>query len=294
MVAGRTEPLAFLWLEITGRCQLRCEHCYAESGPEGTHGTMTAEDWRRVLDEAAVLGVRDVQLIGGEPTLHPELPRLVRHALALGLGVEVYSNLARTIPEELWGVFAFPGVRLATSYYATDAPVHDAITTRRGSHRRTRANIDEARRRGIPLRAGVVAVDENQDVSATVAHLEALGIVDIGVDQLRQVGRGMRDARPEVEQLCGRCADGSLAVSPTGEVWPCVFARWLALGNVREIGLAAINDAAQEVRAGLRRSFSIRADDCAPKDCRPKMPPCTPYFDCKPKQEPNGCRPRSS
>jgi hypothetical protein len=32
--------LSFLWLEITGRCQLACRHCYAESGPRGTHGSM--------------------------------------------------------------------------------------------------------------------------------------------------------------------------------------------------------------------------------------------------------------
>src|SRR4029077_7398440 len=25
--------LSFLWLEVTGKCQLACEHCYAESGP---------------------------------------------------------------------------------------------------------------------------------------------------------------------------------------------------------------------------------------------------------------------
>ena len=57
--------LRFVWLEITGRCQLQCKHCYAGSGPAGTHGRMTTGDWRRVIDEAAELGVRWVQFIGG-------------------------------------------------------------------------------------------------------------------------------------------------------------------------------------------------------------------------------------
>lgn len=35
---AETAPLRFLWLEITGRCQLACAHCYADSGPTGTHG----------------------------------------------------------------------------------------------------------------------------------------------------------------------------------------------------------------------------------------------------------------
>ncbi|MBA2309466.1 MAG: hypothetical protein H0W01_09270 [Pseudonocardiales bacterium] len=36
---ARTQ-LRFLWLEITGKCQLACEHCYADSsGPTRTHGS---------------------------------------------------------------------------------------------------------------------------------------------------------------------------------------------------------------------------------------------------------------
>src|SRR5947209_19312656 len=93
--------LRFVWLEITGSCQLACVHCYAESGPTGTHGTMTGGDWRRVIDQAAALGVRLVQFIGGEPTMHPELPRLVDHALQLQVEVEVFSNLVHVTPR-LW------------------------------------------------------------------------------------------------------------------------------------------------------------------------------------------------
>ncbi|GAA0503808.1 hypothetical protein GCM10011581_25960 [Saccharopolyspora subtropica] len=48
--------ISFVWLEITGRCQLECGHCYAESGPAGDHGRMRVEDWRRVIDQAAEIG----------------------------------------------------------------------------------------------------------------------------------------------------------------------------------------------------------------------------------------------
>ena len=65
---ARQTNLNFVWLEITGKCQLECLHCYAESGPGGTHGAMTAANWRRVIDECADLGVEMVQFIGGEPT----------------------------------------------------------------------------------------------------------------------------------------------------------------------------------------------------------------------------------
>lgn len=110
-------------------------HCYNESGPEGTHGTMTREDWVSVLDQAAICGVRDVQFIGGEPTMHPDAAELVGYALTVGLKVEIFSNLVR-VSARWWELFQCEGVSLATSYYSDRAEEHNAITGRR-SHRRT-------------------------------------------------------------------------------------------------------------------------------------------------------------
>jgi radical SAM protein with 4Fe4S-binding SPASM domain len=276
MAVATAEQLRFLWLEITGRCQLRCRHCYSESGPDKGHGCMTTDDWRRVLDEAAELDVSDVQFIGGEPTLHPDLAELVQHALGRALAVEVYSNLVR-VTDTLWDVFQRPGVRLATSYYSPDAAQHDAITDRR-SHDRTLSNACEALRRGIPLRVGVVDVDDGQDVAGAVAQLESLGVTSVRVDRLRQVGRGVRDQAPSIEQLCGKCADGTLVVTPGGDVLPCVFARWLVLGNVRDTGLREIYESAALTRRELRSRFVLQADDCDP-DCDPRCLPCPPNKD---------------
>jgi MoaA/NifB/PqqE/SkfB family radical SAM enzyme len=74
---GAPTRLRFLSLEITGRCQLTCpSHCYAQAGPTRDHGSMTGDDWHRVLDEAVVLGTTTVEFIGGEPTRHPDFTRL--------------------------------------------------------------------------------------------------------------------------------------------------------------------------------------------------------------------------
>lgn len=101
MTTVESPPVTFLWLELTGKCQLECVHCYAESSPTGTHGTMTAADWRRVIAEAASMGVRTVQFIGGEPTLHPSLAELIDYALLRDLGVEVFTDLVH-VTETLW------------------------------------------------------------------------------------------------------------------------------------------------------------------------------------------------
>jgi MoaA/NifB/PqqE/SkfB family radical SAM enzyme len=282
----------FLWLEITGKCQLQCTHCYAESGPTGTHGTMTAPDWLSVIDQAVGLGVTMIQLIGGEPTLHPQFAALLTHAIRKGMAVEVYTNLVR-VRDSWWDLFACPNVSLATSYYSPVPGGHDAITRRPGSHARTRANIAEAIRRGIPLRAGIIAAGDGKAAAQARDDLAALGVTRIGTDHVRQVGRGTRpDGSGGAAELCGNCGQGVAAISATGEVWPCVFARWMPAGNVLHAPLADIlagTAMAQAVaRIPARQRTPAGPVMCDPRACKPSRP-CNP--DSNDGCSPSACRP---
>lgn len=81
-------PLAAL-LELTHRCPLQCPYCSNPIELERAKGELSTDEWRRVLDEAAELGVLQVHFSGGEPTVRRDLPELVAHARRIGL----YSNL---------------------------------------------------------------------------------------------------------------------------------------------------------------------------------------------------------
>lgn len=286
----RETNLNFVWLEITGKCQLECIHCYAESGPSGTHGVMERTDWLGVIDQCADLGVQMVQFIGGEPTLHPDLPVLVEYALEQGLEVEVFSNLVH-VSARMWDTFSRPGVRLACSWYSADPKQHLLITMR-NTHARTKANITKALAHGVPLRAGIIGMIDDQNFQAATAELEALGVADIDVDHLRQVGRGIRDRDATVAELCGNCGDGVLAIGPDGAVWPCVFTRWMPVGSVQDATLADIlsgpehSRATQELRAEFERRTEPHAWGCGP-DCQPNSK-CNPMF---PSCNPQACNP---
>ncbi|MEU5476683.1 radical SAM protein [Streptomyces mirabilis] len=265
-----TTPLipGALELEITRRCQLTCAaHCYAEAGPTQGHGTMTGDDWKRVISEAAALGVKKVQLIGGEPTLHPAFAELVEHALSLGLRVQVYSNLYRVRPEH-WDLFTRPGITLATSYYADTDEGHDTVTGRTGSHAATRANLIEAHQRGIRVQVGIVDVLDGQRVDQARAELEALGITDVHTDRVRGVGNAITGSGlPSTSALCGRCAHGIAAILSDGTVTPCVLGRFLPAGQVQDTALKHVFTSPQwqQVAASIPAG---RLDPCGP-DCGP-------------------------
>jgi MoaA/NifB/PqqE/SkfB family radical SAM enzyme len=266
-----------IWAEITGKCQLSCSHCYAGSGPGGTHGTMTPEDWQNLITQAAELGARHITFIGGEPTLHPDLPRLARHALALGLNAEIYSNLVH-VTAETWELLELPGVSLAASWYTDDRAQHAAITGR-DTWRQTRANFAEAARRGIPVRAGMVdGIIPGQRAANGERKLRALGVADIGRDHAREFGRGTLAAPG---QACGQCGQGRAAVLPDGTVTPCPMTRWITAGSVRDTRLGTIIESMASMTATLP---ARDAASCNPDDCRPDTycaPLCTPSA-CKP------------
>jgi len=198
----------------------------------------------------------------------------------------------------MWEVFSQPGVRLATSYYTDESDEHEGITRGRGSHARTRANIAEAVRRSVPLRAGVIDLAAGQRVEQATAELKALGVDgEVRVDHLREVGRGVRAVGPDPSQLCGGCGRGMVAVGTDGSVWPCVISRWLPVGNVRQEPLAEIlaGPAMRQTVSMLARHASRSADGACDPRCGPNcapacLPQCWPTGSgpCGPK---GGCMP---
>ncbi|AVH60897.1 radical SAM protein [Streptomyces dengpaensis] len=279
--------VTFLELEITGRCQLTCaSHCYAQAGPTQGHGSMTGDDWRRVIDEAATIGVETVQFIGGEPTLHPEFTELVGHALDAGRRVQAYSNLYR-VHAEHWTLFSHPSVTLGTSYYSDHAAEHDQITGRKGSHGSTRANIIEAVRRGICVKVGIVHMRDGQRSEQARAEMTRLGVTRVHVDRVRGVGNAAKTLIPSTSQLCGRCADGKAAILPDGKVAPCVLGRFLPAGDVKTGSLI-------EVLAGQRwAQVAASIPRHHRKGCTPDEDSCMPSprtaTACNPDQDGSDC-----
>jgi 7,8-dihydro-6-hydroxymethylpterin dimethyltransferase len=71
-------------LEVTGRCNLKCPVCFADSGADkqSDPDLDTIAFWfRRAIDAA---GSCNVQLSGGEPTLRDDLPEIVRIGRKIG------------------------------------------------------------------------------------------------------------------------------------------------------------------------------------------------------------------
>src|SRR5438552_3750733 len=89
VVSGMTNPRPYALLaEITYRCPLHCPYC-SNPAQVRSNGELTTDEWRRVLREAAELGVLQVGFSGGEPIVRRDLNELIRSARESNL----YTNL---------------------------------------------------------------------------------------------------------------------------------------------------------------------------------------------------------
>jgi MoaA/NifB/PqqE/SkfB family radical SAM enzyme len=304
VMSSSLRDLSFLWLEITPKCNLECVHCYADSGPQRPlGGDMSASEWLTVLRESADLGCREVQFIGGEPTLHPDLPSMISFASAQGYGfIEVFTN-ATKIDDRLLETFVKYGVHVATSFYSDDPVIHELVTKRRGSYDRTVANIERMLTAGLPLRAGIIETDKNAGhAQRAMLFLERLGVSNIRVDFQRGIGRGAGTSvsGEPMAELCGECWKGKLCVIASGKVYPCVFSRFADMGNAKDgIGTVLSDGRLMDFRVRLRRyrreeeAKQVGAE--ARRDCNPRCSPCSPdeFRECRPANA-TGCDPTCS
>lgn len=83
-----------------GGCNFRCPYCHNASlaMPDGSHDAISVDDFLAFLD-ARVGRLQGVCISGGEPTLHSDLPELIREIKSRGFAVKLDTN--GTNPEML-------------------------------------------------------------------------------------------------------------------------------------------------------------------------------------------------
>ena len=100
----RKKPVV-VWT-MTRCCNLRCVHCYSDSGEGLYPGELTREEAREMLKDLASFRIPALLLSGGEPLTHPYFFELTQYASFLGIpltlstnGTLIDSSIAKKIKE---------------------------------------------------------------------------------------------------------------------------------------------------------------------------------------------------
>ncbi|MDP3274805.1 MAG: viperin family antiviral radical SAM protein [Deltaproteobacteria bacterium] len=71
-------------------CNAKCRYCFATF--RETHGRLSTDDALAVMASVRAAGGQKMNFVGGEPTLHPDIERLVCEAKSMGFTTSIVSN----------------------------------------------------------------------------------------------------------------------------------------------------------------------------------------------------------
>jgi MoaA/NifB/PqqE/SkfB family radical SAM enzyme/glycosyltransferase involved in cell wall biosynthesis len=169
-----SKPLTLLFLVNRG-CNLRCTFCDLWEGKARVPLARAVA----LFDDAVAIGTRTVVLTGGEPTLHPELPAMVRAAKERGLAVNVTTN--GTLLDRHYVPLRDAGVD-SLSFSIDGLPAtHDRLRGQAGAHARTWAQLARVVAEGH-VGASVYFVVTRENVRELVAVWEQVRTLGAGFD----------------------------------------------------------------------------------------------------------------
>ena len=250
----------YVWLELTERCNCNCIHCYGQWGDAVGNARigLDRDRWLMILDEVYRRGGREIQLIGGEPLLHPDFACILEHAHRIGMDrIDVFTN-ATLVDDAAAALLRESGANVAVSLYGHCAEIHEKVTQRTGSFSRTERGLKILKQYGVPVKIAVVVMDVNEaHIPEIQRYIEGLGFVYEGYDTIRQAFGGTQRshsvssadvlslryqtkacfATSEEAFIRNHCVNScwhrKLAFAANGDVYPCIFARDFRIGNIK-------------------------------------------------------------
>lgn len=237
-------PIKFAWIEITTKCNLKCVHCYNESDIHCAE-EMSISDYKDVIDSLVNLGVKNIQLIGGEPFVvsNEKLTAMLDYSVNKFESIEIFTN--GTLLSSMWfEYFVKHRIKIALSVYSYESSMHDLVTGQTGSWDKTNQVIKELRKFGIEYRVCNVLM---KNISLG-AKKESLYELSEKKDIIRMSGRASFSLltddlikqrlitkehfqKPLRPTLCQRNCSGhncflnKIYISANKTVYPCVMER---------------------------------------------------------------------
>lgn len=172
-------------LVLTYGCNLRCSFCYAGVEVFEAHSrSMRYEEACKGIDFMAMLGIRTYTLLGGEPTVHRDILKVVSYSAERGIGPWVVTNGLRIAKEEFGQKLVDAGLKGGCiSVHGHTPEEHDTATRVPGSYVRVTRAIRNAVENGWPLYPMLTVMENNlPSVMGVVENLMELGCKTIYIN----------------------------------------------------------------------------------------------------------------
>jgi radical SAM protein with 4Fe4S-binding SPASM domain len=183
-------------LALTYACNNRCPHCYND--PERFDmRALAVDDWKRILDRLAEVGVPHVIFTGGEATVYKGLEELISHADAAGMMTGLNSNGRRLKDRAYVARLRDAGLdHVQITLESHHAAVHDAMVGARAFDECVEGVRACVETEGLHVITNTTITRVNaREIGETVEFLADLGLSTFAMNGMIYSGGG--DANPD-------------------------------------------------------------------------------------------------
>lgn len=180
LVSSRKSNLLRVQVAITSECNLRCLDCYA-SDAFGLNRNMSLDEISVLAEQMDILGVHKVEIVGGEPSLHPNFIDVLKIFSKYNFSICLFTNgttIGRKLAKELFSC-------VSHIIIAIDGPQenHDKWTRMHWAQYRSLYGISELTRAGVPVTVGMALSPETipyvEDVFRLAQKYGAVGFMPL-------------------------------------------------------------------------------------------------------------------
>jgi len=217
-------PLMVVW-NITQACNLRCRHCYQNSGAKPLQSELTLEEKLHAVDQMAVAGVPFLAIAGGEPLITNDLWPVLERAKHWGIHVTIATNGTLLTPERVARLMELGVKYVEVSIDSLKPEEHDRFRGQPGAWERSIQGIRNSVAAG--MRTGLATCFTRQTVETVDEVVEfaiSLGCRTFSHFNFIPVGRGREmvdaDITPQqrewlLERLTAHLQSGRINVIST-------------------------------------------------------------------------------
>lgn len=181
-------------LELTHRCNLYCKYCYRDAGSPNCEGYADPYKVKRLICEMAELGVKRIQLTGGEPTMHPNFVDILNLCIENEIFVNVITNgfgISKSCKDALKTLGPKYGV-VQVSIDGT-REVHDKVRNKKGSYDSAAKLISDLAECGVAVDvASTVWGQSYEDLEHVCRLAKDLGARSFRASPLFEAGRAVQ------------------------------------------------------------------------------------------------------
>jgi MoaA/NifB/PqqE/SkfB family radical SAM enzyme len=209
---------------VTSQCNRRCTYCFLPSEFFASGAQMSLDAFSGVLTWCLRHGVREITLLGGEPSLHPSFAEMVAAATGQGLDVRVVTNGARRFRRLMEdGVIGPDNLsRVAVSLDTLDEKVQDGLRGR-GAWRDAMDTIRLLSQQGVLFDINVTGVRSVLDsLDALIRFADEAGCRRVNVHWPSSIGLG-RELTAEQIPDAMEWLDVVTVISKRAETRPDLF-----------------------------------------------------------------------